>query len=71
MPGEGPEELELHVRQLDGLLAHLDRPAAEVDPQPVDGDHFLLVGPVVGHPLNWIRSAFRLRRTRAHALVAS
>src|SRR5438477_13085204 len=22
-------------------------------------------------PLNWIRSAFRLRRTRAHALVAS
>jgi hypothetical protein len=71
MPGECPEELELHVRQLDGLLAHLDRPAAEVDPQPVDGDHFLLVGPVVGHPLNWIRSAFRLRRTRAHALVAS
>jgi endonuclease len=39
----------------------------------IKSDGSLLVHDDTGgyKPLNWIRSAFRLRRTRAHALVAS
>src|SRR5262249_24962966 len=44
MRSKSPQELELHVRELHRLLAHLDGPPTEVDPQPVDGDQFLLVG---------------------------
>ena len=37
-----------------------------------DDGSFLVHDDAGGYkPLNWIRSAFRLRRTRAHALVAS
>jgi hypothetical protein len=45
MPCERPEKLELDVGQLNRLIADFHRPSPEVDPEPVDGDHFLLVEP--------------------------
>src|SRR5947208_14974944 len=43
MCGQGPQQLELDVGQLHGLLPDLDGAPSHVDPETVEGDHLFLL----------------------------